>query len=149
MLKLSIVIPAYNEEDAIRDIVDRCLSERMTIINQTSVEEVEIIVVNDGSRDKTAEILKGYGQEVKLINFKRNRGYGAALKAGFKEASGNLLSFLDADGTCDPKFFIDLCNKLIKEDADIAIGSRMGPGNEMPLVRRIGNKAYVMLINLI
>ena len=149
MLKLSIIIPAYNEEDAIRNIVNKCLSEQRNIINETSVDEVEIIVVNDGSRDKTAEIVKRFGREVKLITFKKNKGYGAALKAGFKEASGNLVSFLDADGTCDPKFFIDLCNKLIKEDADIAIGSRMGPGNEMPLVRRIGNKAYVMLINLI
>ena len=149
MQKLSIIIPAYNEEDAIRNIVNKCLSEQRNIINETSVDEVEIIVVNDGSRDKTAEIVKRFGREVKLITFKKNKGYGAALKTGFKEASGNLVSFLDADGTCDPKFFIDLCNKLIKEDADIAIGSRMGPGNEMPLVRRIGNKAYVMLINLI
>ncbi len=149
MLKLSIIIPAYNEEDAIREIVDRCLSEKKNIIHQTSVEGVEVIVVNDGSRDKTAEIVKGYGKEVKLINFERNRGYGAALKAGFKEASGDLLSFLDADGTCDPIFFIDLCNKLIKENADIAIGSRLGPGNMMPFLRRVGNKAYVMLINLI
>ncbi len=149
MLKLSIIIPAYNEEDAIGDIIGRCLSEKRNIINKTSVLKVEIIVVDDGSRDKTAEIVKRFGREVKLITFKKNKGYGAALKAGFKEASGNLVSFLDADGTCDPKFFIDLCNKLIKEDADIAIGSRMGPGNEMPLVRRIGNKAYVMLINLI
>jgi len=149
MLKLSIIIPAYNEEDAIGDIVGRCLSETRNIINKTSVLKVEIIVVDDGSRDKTAEIVKGYGREVKLITFEKNRGYGAALKAGFEEASGDLVSFLDADGTCDPKFFIDLCNKLIKEDADIAIGSRLGPGNEMPLLRRIGNKAYVMLINLI
>ena len=149
MLKLSIIIPAYNEEDAIRDIVNKCLSEKRNIINETSVEEVEIIVVNDGSTDKTAEIVKRYAREVKLITFEKNRGYGAALKAGFEKASGDLVSFLDADGTCNPKFFIDLCNKLTKENADIAIGSRLGAGNSMPLLRRVGNKAYVMLINLI
>ena len=149
MLKLSIVIPAYNEEDAIGDIVDRCISEKSNIIKKTPVEGIEIIVVNDGSKDKTGEIIKGYSKEVKLITFERNRGYGAALKAGFEEASGDLVSFIDADGTCDPKFFIDLCNKLIEENADIAIGSRLGPGNAMPLVRRVGNKAYVMLINLL
>ncbi|MCK5012044.1 MAG: glycosyltransferase family 2 protein [Deltaproteobacteria bacterium] len=149
MLKLSIIIPAYNEEDAIGDIIGRCLSEKRNIINKTSVLKVEIIVVDDGSRDKTAEIVKGYGREVKLITFEKNRGYGAALKAGFEEASGDLVSFLDADGTCNPKFFIDLCNKLTKENADIAIGSRLGAGNSMPLLRRVGNKAYVMLINLI
>jgi len=149
MLKLSIVIPAYNEEDAIGDIVDRCISEKSNIIKKTPVEGIEIIVVNDGSKDKTDEIIKGYSKEVKLITFERNRGYGAALKAGFEEASGDLVSFLDADGTCDPKFFIDLCNKLIEENADIAIGSRLGPCNAMPLVRRVGNKAYVMLINLL
>jgi glycosyltransferase involved in cell wall biosynthesis len=149
MLKLSIIIPAYNEEDAIRNIVNKCLSEKRNIINETSVEEVEIIVVNDGSRDKTAEIVKRYAREVKLITFEKNRGYGAALKAGFEKASGDLVSFLDADGTCNPKFFIDLCNKLTKENADIALGSRLGAGNSMPLLRRVGNKAYVMLINLL
>ncbi len=100
MLKLSIVIPAYNEEDAIGDIVDRCISEKSNIIKKTPVEGIEIIVVNDGSKDKTGEIIKGYSKEVKLITFERNRGYGAALKAGFEEASGDLVSFLDADGLC-------------------------------------------------
>jgi glycosyltransferase involved in cell wall biosynthesis len=149
MSKLSIVIPAYNEEDAIGGIIERCLAEKINIVAKTPVNEVEIIVVNDGSRDKTADIVKGYGDAVKLITFSHNKGYGAALKAGFEESSGDLVSFLDADGTCNPKYFIDLCNKLLEENADIAIGSRLGPGNEMPLLRRIGNKAYVILINLI
>jgi glycosyltransferase involved in cell wall biosynthesis len=149
MLILSIVIPAYNEEDAIGDIIERCLSEKAYIVDNTPVDDVEIIVVNDGSKDKTADIVKGYGNKIKLVSFERNKGYGAALKAGFEEASGNLVSFLDADGTCNPKFFIDLCNKLLGENADIAIGSRLGRGNAMPLLRRIGNTAYVILINLI
>jgi len=148
-LRLSIIIPAYNEEDAIAAIIECCLKEREHIVKETPIKEVEIIVVNDGSRDRTAEIVKGFGEKVKLINFEKNRGYGAALKAGFEEASGDLVSFLDADGTCDPKFFIDLCNKLLNENADIAIGSRLGPGNMMPLLRRMGNKAYVLLINLL
>jgi glycosyltransferase involved in cell wall biosynthesis len=102
MPKLSIVIPAYNEEDAIGDIIQRCLSEKSNIINKTPIDEVE---VNDGSKDKTAEIVNGYGGNVKLITFNKNRGYDAALKAGFNEASGDLVSFLDADGTCSQIFY--------------------------------------------
>ena len=94
MLKLSIIIPAYNEEDAIRNIVNKCLSEKRNIINETSVDEVEIIVVNDGSRDKTAEIVKRFGREVKLITFKKNKGYGAALKAGFNSVITVSIVFL-------------------------------------------------------
>ncbi len=119
--RLSIIIPAYNEENAIASIIERCLHEREKIIRETPVQDVEIIVVNDGSRDKTPAIARQY-KEIVLIDFKQNRGYGAAIKSGFAQASGNIVSFLDADGTCDPHYFIPLCNTLISENADIVIG---------------------------
>ena len=145
---LSIIIPAYNEEDAIASIIERCLNERENIIRETPVEEVEIIVVNDGSHDKTAAIA-GQFKEVSLISFSKNQGYGAAIKSGFEKARGTIVSFLDADGTCDPHFFIPMCNKLLRENADIVIGSRMTPESKMPRIRRIGNLLYVALINLL
>ena len=144
----SIIIPAYNEEDAIADIIKRCLVERDNIVRKTPVEEVEIIVVNDGSHDKTAEIAEQF-KEISLVSYTKNRGYGAAIKSGFEKARGEIVSFLDADGTCDPKYFIDMCNKLIKEDADIVIGSRMTKESKMPKIRRVGNLFYVALINLL
>ena len=147
-ITLSIIIPAYNEEDAIANIIERCLKERDTIVRETPVERVEIIVVNDGSHDKTPEIARQFN-EISLISYAKNRGYGAAIKAGFEKATGTIVSFLDADGTCDPNYFVGMCNTLIAEDADIVIGSRMTPESKMPKVRRIGNLLYVALINLL
>lgn len=145
---LSIIIPAYNEENAIASIIERCLKERENIVRKTPVDAVEIIVVNDGSHDTTAEIA-GRFKEISLISYGKNQGYGAAIKSGFERARGTLVAFLDADGTCDPHFFIAMCNKLVEEDADIVIGSRMGPGSKMPRIRRVGNLLYVALINLL
>lgn len=143
---LSIIIPAYNEEDAIASIIERTLAARSAICEKAGIDSVEVIVVNDGSADRTAEIARGY-KEIKLISYENNRGYGAAIKQGFEQASGDLLSFLDADGTCDPLFFIELCNALEKQNADVVLGSRLGPNSEMPAIRRLGNRIFASIIN--
>ncbi|MBE9507929.1 MAG: glycosyltransferase family 2 protein, partial [Chloroflexi bacterium] len=107
------------------------------------------IVVDDGSRDETAEIASNYS-EVRLVRHRVNRGYGAALKTGFKHARGNLLGFLDADGTYPPDSFPALCSAAIEQEADLIIGSRMaGADSEMPLVRRIGNLFFANLVSLV
>ena len=147
-MKLSIVIPAYNEEEAIAAIIRRFLAERENIVRETPVEDVEVIVVNDGSQDRTAEIARQF-QDISLITYEKKRGYGAAIKSGFEKATGTLVAFLDADGTCDPHYFIDMCTKLIKEDADIVIGSRMTAESKMPAIRKVGNLFYAALINLL
>jgi hypothetical protein len=145
---LTIVIPALNEEEAIGDTIRRCLEARRHIIDSSPIEQVEIIVVSDGSTDRTEEIAKGF-PEVTVLVFERNRGYGAAIQCGFAHGSGGLVSFLDADGTCDPRFFADLCCALHEKDADLALGSRMGPGSEMPLIRTIGNTAFALILGLL
>ena len=151
MAKLSIVIPAYNEEDAIADIIDRCVAAKEPILGNTSLTSVEIIVVNDGSKDGTYKLAKTAEDAGKiiLVSYEKNRNYGAAIKEGFRRASGDFLAFLDADGTCDPRCFVELFNNLEKNNADIAIGSRMGPGTKMPPLRRIGNLIFAFLINLV
>jgi len=118
-MRLTIVIPALNEEAAIGATIERCLDARREIVDQSPVDDVEIIVVSDGSTDRTAEIASGYG-DVRVIVFETNRGYGAAIKKGFEEGSGDLVGFLDADGTCDPQFFATLCRALIDEQATTA-----------------------------
>jgi glycosyltransferase involved in cell wall biosynthesis len=148
MSSLSIIIPAYNEEEAIGSTLRRCIEERSRLSNETELSEVEIIVVDDGSTDRTSEIVAQF-EEVRLIKFEHNRGYGAALKAGFANAKGDLVGFLDADGTCDPKYFADLCNTLKRENADVVLGSRMGPSSKMPKVRRLGNRIYAFIVSLI
>lgn len=145
-MKFSIIIPVYNEEKAIRGVLQSGLAAGHLIVASTPIKEVEIIVVDDGSKDTTAQIARGF-KEVKLISFARNEGYGAALKKGFAAASGQLLGFLDADGTCNPQFFVQLINALLKDDADIVIGSRLGPESRMPKIRALGNKLFALIIS--
>ena len=142
---LTIVIPALNEEEAIGDTIRRCLAARSQIVSTSPVGEVEVIVVSDGSTDRTEEIAKSF-EEVRVLAFDANRGYGAAIKSGWEHGKGDLLAFLDGDGTCDPNFFADLCKAIDSEAADIAIGSRMGPDSEMPRIRTIGNKLFAWLL---
>jgi hypothetical protein len=113
------------------------------------VSDLELIVVDDGSSDATADIAARYS-DVRLIRQPANRGYGAALKTGFSRARGNLLGFLDADGTYPPDHFPNLCRVALAEEADLVIGSRMsGSESEMPLVRRVGNFIFANLVSLL
>jgi glycosyltransferase involved in cell wall biosynthesis len=146
---LTIVIPALNEEDAIGSTIQRCLDARERIRQVGRVRDVEIIVVSDGSTDRTAEIateIAAREPAISVIVFERNRGYGAAIKEGFARGRGELVSFLDADGTCDPNYFGELCQVIQAEHAAVALGSRMQPGNQMPRLRRLGNTLYALLL---
>jgi len=144
---LSVVIPAFNEEDGICAVIERVLSTREKLAAMDW--GLELIVVDDGSRDRTAPCVANY-RDVQLINHVTNRGYGAAIKTGFKHASGDYLAFLDADGTYPPESFPDLCGAAVAQQADVVIGSRMsGTRSEMPLTRRVGNLAYATLLSLI
>jgi glycosyltransferase involved in cell wall biosynthesis len=145
---LTIVVPAYNEEEAIGATIKQCLAARPLIQREADLDEVEVIVVSDGSTDRTVEIARGFA-DVKVIVFPENRGYGAAIKAGFAEGSGGLLAFLDADGTCDPRFFAVLCRTLEDAGTDIALGSRLGANSKMPRVRRIGNHFFAAILGVL
>jgi glycosyltransferase involved in cell wall biosynthesis len=86
---------------------------------------------------------------VTLIRHPRNRGYGAALKTGFSKASGELIGFLDADGTYPPEYFPQLCVAAL-DGADLIIGSRMaGQASKMPVTRRVGNFFFANLLSLL
>jgi glycosyltransferase involved in cell wall biosynthesis len=146
MTMLSIVIPAYNEEDGIAAIVERVLAIE-PMLPKVGVDSLECIVVDDGSKDKTAEIVRSY-TKVRLI-CQQNKGYGGALKTGFQAARGELLGFLDADSTYPPEYFPQMC-KIALDGADLVIGSRMaGEKSEMPLVRRVGNFIFANLLSLV
>lgn len=145
MSRLSIVIPAYNEEDAIDDILKRCLDARARLMTEAGLDAVEVVVVDDGSRDATKEKASKW-KDAKLVVHERNKGYGAALMTGFRAASGDLLSFLDADGTCDPLAFAGLVKKMREAQADMAVGARLHEGSRMPFVRTVGNRLYAALL---
>lgn len=145
---LSIVIPAYNEEQGVAGTVRAALDARGSICAATGLEEVEVIVVSDGSSDRTVERIRAIA-DAKLIAYERNRGYGAAIKTGFRASRGDVLGFLDADGTCDPAFFADLLTEMRKTGADIVLGSRLHPGSRMPPMRRAGNTFFAALLSLL
>jgi hypothetical protein len=144
--RLSIVIPAYNEEDAIDDILRRCLEARGPLARALGLSGVEVVLVNDGSRDKTLEKASKW-TEARVVTHPVNRGYGAALMTGFRAATGELVGFLDGDGTCDPLAFEGLVQALRERKADMAVGLRLHGGSRMPLVRVIGNTFYAMLLS--
>ena len=145
---LSVVIPALNEENGISEIVERVLAVKEPLA-EVGVSDLELIVVDDGSTDRTGDIVSSYPGVV-LVKHPVNRGYGAAIKTGFRQAKGNLLAFLDADGTYPPEHFPSLCRPILEDGADVVIGSRMdGADSEMPLVRRIGNTIFANLVSVI
>ncbi len=148
-MKLLIAIPALNEEASIESIIQRSLQACPNIIANSPVSDVQITVVSDGSTDCTVEIARRYTERIRLIVFEKNRGYGAAIKEAWDESDADLLGFLDADGTCDPEFFCRLCNTLQEENADIVLGSRLNKESHMPIVRRIGNTIFALMLTLL
>lgn len=96
---LSIVLPAHNEEENIKNTIDKCLS-----YIEKNFQDYEIIVVNDGSVDMTREVvekLAGENSGIKLVNHKVNQGYGSALRSGFDAAVKDYIFFMDSDGQFD------------------------------------------------
>lgn len=116
---VSIIIPAYNEAAAIKMVLSELLSETAKWEGET----VEIVVINDGSSDETAQIV-GAVEGVRLINHRKNKGYGAALKTGIREATGDIIAWYDADGQHRPEDLLKVITKMNEEDLDYCIGIR-------------------------
>lgn len=112
-MKISIIVPAYNEEDAIRYGLEK-------FIELGYHEKHELIYINDGSTDRTAEIIREY--PVILYSHNVNKGYGAALKTGIRKATGDKVIILDSDGQHDPRYIEQLIGLL--QDYDMVIGER-------------------------
>jgi glycosyltransferase involved in cell wall biosynthesis len=149
MRGLSVCIPVYNEADAITETLTRCLACESTL-RQVGITAFEIIVVDDGSRDDTANRVRQFPFPVRLIQHRTNRGYGAALKTAFSAAKYDLIGFIDADATYPPEFFPALCRPVLAGEADLVVGSRMaGADSRMPLTRRIGNTLFARLLAII
>ncbi|MCB9246932.1 MAG: glycosyltransferase family 2 protein [Flavobacteriales bacterium] len=135
---LSVIIPAYNEEDSLR-------IELPLMVEFCSRHNYQLIIVNDGSKDKTAEVCKEYFQHdhFTLISHKVNRGYGAAIKTGIVAAKTDLIITIDADGQHTFEDVVKLHRKLEEEDADMVVGSRHGQ-RSASLYRGLGKKLIRM-----
>ncbi len=115
MQNLTVVIPAYNEEHGLTKVLPE-LSENLK-------NGWEVIVVDDGSTDKTAEIVKGY-EKIRLVKHPYNKGYGAALKTGIRAAKNEAILLMDSDGQHSIKDFHRIIKKFREGDYDLVIGAR-------------------------
>jgi glycosyltransferase involved in cell wall biosynthesis len=129
---LVVIIPAYNEEANVAGVIRGV---------HTHLPAADVVVVDDGSRDRTARVAAGAGARV--IRLPYNMGYGAALQTGYKYARENgyqLLAQIDADGQHDPVFILDMLDLLRRDEADVVIGSRflVESGYRAPFAKRLG-----------
>ncbi len=112
---ISVVIPLYNEEHSIKNVIER-------IPDHSSYE---IIVVDDGSTDKSVnKVQEIEGRNIKIIHHDKNQGYGASILTGFKYVTGDIIVTMDSDGQHNPEEISDLIKPIINEQADIVVGSR-------------------------
>jgi glycosyltransferase involved in cell wall biosynthesis len=130
--RILVIIPALNEEERIATVVQQVKEQ---------VPEAEILVVNDGSSDQTAQKALAYG--AKVLSHPFNLGYGVALQTGYKYALKNGFDYLlqmDGDGQHDPRYLRALLKEVEGGEVDVAIGSRfLGVGEyHVPLLRRMG-----------
>lgn len=141
-MKLSIVIPAYNEVQTIEAIVDRVLASPYT---------TEVIVVDDGSVDGTRQLLRTFTDpRIRVILHERNRGKGAALKSAFEAASGDYVIIQDADLEYDPSDYPVLLEPLLSGHADVVYGSRFLGGSHRVLFfwHMVANQLLTLISNM-
>lgn len=146
MKKVSIIIPCYNEEKTILEILRR--------VNQQKVKDInfEVIVIDDGSKDKTRELLDSNPNLYsKFIKMPKNGGKGAAVKAGLQEASGDYILFQDADLEYDPKEYETLLYPVTEFNVDVVIGSRFISPRYTRVAyfwHKLGNNFITLMFNL-
>lgn len=143
--KLSIIIPAYNEEETIIKSIKKVLSVKLPAIRK------EIIVINDGSRDKTLKLIKKIkSRNLVIINKRKNQGKGSAIRDGIKRATGDVIIIQDADLEYDPVEYKVLMVPIKKGLADVVYGSRFvgsGPHRVLFFWHMLGNKLLTLLSN--
>ena len=144
-MKLSIVIPCYNEAKTIRNIVDR--------VRAAPVADKEIIIVDDCSKDGTRDILRSEIAPLvsQILYHDVNQGKGAALRTGFAAATGDLVVVQDADLEYDPNEYPRLLKPILDGKADVVFGSRFAGGDAHRVVyfwHMMGNKFLTLLSNM-
>ena len=144
---ISILIPAYNEEATILELLGRVADQRIEGVR------LEVVVIDDGSTDRTVEMLEENPELYnKLLKQPHNGGKGAAVKAGLKEATGDYVLFQDADLEYDPNEYEKLLMPVLKFDADIVIGSRLvaSPCTRVSYFwHKAGNRLITLVFNIL
>lgn len=147
MPQLSVIVPAYNEEATILSVLERIREQ------QSESEPLEVIVVDDGSRDRTKELVEAHPELYsKFVPLAQNRGKGVAVKEGIRAATGDFVLIQDADLEYDPSDYPIMMRPLKLDNADMVIGSRMVAP---PLTRvyyfwhKVGNRMITLAFNLL
>jgi glycosyltransferase involved in cell wall biosynthesis len=137
-------MPAYNEEKNI----SKTLEEVSKYFKNSKIKDYEIIVVNDGSKDSTAEVVREFSKKdahIKLINQTENKGYGEAVKTGFYESKKDLIFFMDSDG----QFNVSDLDKFLEkiDQADVVVGYRVN--RQDSLIRIVNGWGWTQISNLL
>ncbi len=144
-MKLSVIIPCYNEEPTIKKIIDA--------VRNCTWSDIEIIVVDDYSSDRSRDILENEIKDKidKLVLHDKNQGKGAAIKTGLKHASGDVVIIQDADLEYDPNEYEILMKPIVDNRADVVYGSRFSSGSAHRVLyfwHRLGNGFLTFLSNM-
>ncbi|WP_096700118.1 glycosyltransferase family 2 protein [Magnetospirillum sp. 15-1] len=146
MVKVSVIIPAYNEEKTIASVLESVRAQTIPDI------ELEVVVVNDGSRDRTREILDSRPELYDKVIHQANGGKGAAVTAALGVATGDYVLFQDADLEYDPADYAQIFLPILKLEADVVMGSRfIAPKCTRVYYfwHKIGNWAITFLFNIL
>jgi len=148
-MKISILIPAYNEEQSIQKVM---LEIRSVDLTACGISEKEIILINDGSTDKTVRMATSVIPAIKVVHHVKNQGKGAALTSGMPHVSGDIILIQDADLEYSPTLYPLLIRPIVNEGADIVYGSRFlhkRHPEKMRLSYFLANRFGAILTNLL
>lgn len=147
IIKISLVIPAFNEAAIISDTIETVLG-----FLDVNYDDYELIVVNDGSSDKTQEIIQSYADaHLKYAGYAQRKGKGSAVRTGMLAAEGDIVVYTDADLAYGTEAVKEIINRLLQDGTELAIGSRkLHPEGyeDYPLVRLLASKLFSMLTGL-
>lgn len=167
MRTVTVVLPCYNEENAVAPVLERLLglcrewsAQTSNPLSNWTLSLDQVLIVDDGSTDQTRAAVEAWENKflkvssqcpfrLSVLTHAERRGYGAALKTGIASSESDYIAFYDVDGTYDPGLLPDMIRVLESDEAEMVCGDRLSSCEHMPLTREIGNRLFVGTINVL